>query len=215
MCTGRVDLAFLLRALHAGADGVIVGGCWPGECHYVTEGNYDALGNLYLCRKLLDRLGLSPDRVRIEWIASSEGNRFAQVMSRFSERVRELGPLGAEAGLSGDAARERIAAARGLVPHLKLVERFKLRPPVRTEEAVRAYYESEAADRLFDQVMGDKLRMSRLTTLLRQGPRPAPELAEALGLSPAELARLLGRSADLGLVRYDLTQNRYTLAAPR
>ena len=52
MCTGRVDLAFVLRAFQRGADGVIIGGCWPGECHYVTEGNYDALGNMYLCKKL-------------------------------------------------------------------------------------------------------------------------------------------------------------------
>ena len=53
MCTGRVDLSFIFRALRKGADGVIIGGCWPGECHYVTEGNYDALGNVYLCKKLL------------------------------------------------------------------------------------------------------------------------------------------------------------------
>ena len=71
MCTGRVDLAFVLRALLKGADGVIIGGCWPGECHYVTEGNYDALGNMHLSKKLLQLIGLNPDRLRLEWIAAS------------------------------------------------------------------------------------------------------------------------------------------------
>ena len=60
MCTGRVDLAFVLRAFQKGADGVIIGGCWPGECHYVTEGNYDALGNMHLCKKLLEHIGVEP-----------------------------------------------------------------------------------------------------------------------------------------------------------
>ncbi len=71
MCTGRVDLSFVLRAFSNGADGVYVGGCWPGECHYVTEGNYDALFNMHLGRKLLEHIGLNPKRLRLEWTASS------------------------------------------------------------------------------------------------------------------------------------------------
>ena len=89
MCTGRVDLAFILRAFSSGADGVIIGGCWPGECHYVTEGNYDALGNVHLAKKLLELIGISTDRVRLEWIAASEGTRFAEVMSEFAGTLRE------------------------------------------------------------------------------------------------------------------------------
>ncbi len=108
MCTGRVDLAFVLRALLKGADGVIIGGCWPGECHYVTEGNYDALGNMHLSKKLLQLIGLSPDRLRLEWIAASEGSRFAEVMSDFADSLRELGPLGSEEdiGIMGARAHE-------------------------------------------------------------------------------------------------------------
>jgi len=73
---------------------VIAGGCWPGECHYVTEGNYDALSTMLLCKKVLERIGLSPDRLRIEWIAASEGTRFAEIMSDFAKRLRTMGPLG-------------------------------------------------------------------------------------------------------------------------
>ena len=128
MCTGRVDLAFVFRALLKGADGVIIGGCWPGECHYVTEGNYDALGNMHLSRKLLQLIGLSPDRLRLEWIAASEGSRFAEVMSEFAGRLRELGPLGLEEGIDKATVELRLRAANRLVPYLKLLEREKLRP---------------------------------------------------------------------------------------
>ena len=117
MCTGRVDLAFVFRALSKGADGVIVGGCWPGECHYVTEGNYDALGNMLLGRKLLERVGVNPDRLRIEWISAAEGARFAEVMSDFAARLKDLGPPGEE---TPDLA-VKLATLSELVPYVKLV----------------------------------------------------------------------------------------------
>ena len=92
MCTGRVDLAFIIRALQKGADGVIVGGCWLGECHYVTEGNYYALNMMHLAKKLLEYTGLNPERLRIEWISAAEGVRFAEIATEMTERARELGP---------------------------------------------------------------------------------------------------------------------------
>ena len=94
MCTGRVDLSFILRALMNGADGVFIGGGWPGGCHYITEGNYDALGNMHLCRKLLKHIGVNPERLRLEWIAASEGSRFAEVMNDFVDTLKSAGPLG-------------------------------------------------------------------------------------------------------------------------
>ena len=94
MCTGRVDMAFVLRAFQKGADGVIIGGCWLGECHYVTEGNYYALNMMHLCKKLLEHAGVNPDRLRIEWISAAEGVRFAEVMNDFTGQLRELGPIG-------------------------------------------------------------------------------------------------------------------------
>ena len=71
MCTGRVDLAFIHRAFLNGADGVFIGGCWPGECHYITEGNYDALATVHLYRKLMEHIGVRPERLRLEWVAAS------------------------------------------------------------------------------------------------------------------------------------------------
>ena len=101
MCTGRVDLAFILRAFLNGADGVLIGGCWPGECHYITEGNYLALSTTHLGKKILHLIGLNPERLRIEWISASEGMRFAEAMNDFSKRLKELGPLGKGEGING------------------------------------------------------------------------------------------------------------------
>ena len=212
MCTGRVDLAFVLRAFEKGADGVIIGGCWPGECHYVTEGNYDALGNMYVAKKLLDHIGLAPERLRLEWIAASEGTRFAEVMSDFANRLRALGPLGQGEGLDDKAVARRLSAASRLVPYVKLVEREKLRIPVRTEEAYDSFYAGAEADRLFRELVGDKVTVSQILLLLGEEPQSTSEIAAELGLTPSEVARHVGCSSNEGLVRYDQERGSYALA---
>jgi coenzyme F420-reducing hydrogenase delta subunit len=212
MCTGRVDLAFVLRAFQKGADGVIIGGCWPGECHYVTEGNYDALGNMYLCKKLLKQVGLSPERLRLEWIAASEGSRFAEVMSDFVARLRELGPLGQAEGIETRALELKLDALNALVPYMKLVEREKLRVPTRSEEAYKAFYESDEVNRLFHDLIADKLDVSQILTLLRGRPHSTGEISKRLGLDPSDVSRHMNSSSRRGLVRYDVDQKCYALA---
>jgi len=91
MCTGSVDTSFVLRALLEGADGVLVGGCHPGDCHYVT-GNYRARRRLAVVGKTLESLGLEPERFRFEWISASEGAKFAEVVTEFTEKVKQMGP---------------------------------------------------------------------------------------------------------------------------
>jgi coenzyme F420-reducing hydrogenase delta subunit len=204
MCTGRVDLAFVLRAFIKGADGVIIGGCWPGECHYVTEGNYDALGNMYLCKKLLEHVGIDPERLRLEWIAASEGMRFGEVMDDFSKKLKELGPLG--------EFRVKLEAVNKLVPYLKLVEREKLRVSEKSEDAYKEFYTSEEADRLFDELIADKLAVSQILTLLEKKPLSTGEISEVLSLNPSEVSRHMNNSSRQGLVRYDTKNNRYALA---
>jgi coenzyme F420-reducing hydrogenase delta subunit len=211
MCTGRVDLAFVLHAFRKGADGVIIGGCWPGECHYVTEGNYDALGNMYLCKKLMGHVGVSPERLRLEWIAASEGNRFAEVMSDFVAKLRELGPLGTGENEEGRDLRLRLDASMRLVPFLKLVEREKLRVSERSEDAYRALYEDDETDRLFRELIVDRLAISQILTLLEEKPHSTAEISDRLGLSPSDISRHMTESSRQGLVRYDLDQRCYAL----
>ena len=104
MCTGRVDPAYIIRAFSNGADGVYVGGCWPGECHYVTEGNYHAYGMIQITRKILKLIGINPERLQLEWLGASEGVRFAEVMNAVSAKIKALGPLGEAEGIGGRGA---------------------------------------------------------------------------------------------------------------
>jgi F420-non-reducing hydrogenase iron-sulfur subunit len=92
MCSGRVDPTFIVKALVDGADGVLVAGCHPGDCHY-TEGNFRAQRRYPLLADLLDQFGIERERVRLEWISASEGERFAQVVRELTDTVRALGPL--------------------------------------------------------------------------------------------------------------------------
>ena len=92
MCSGRVDPGFILDAFRAGADGVLICGCHPGDCHYV-EGNYKCMRRIPLTKALLQGMGIDPERLRLEWVSASEGERFKEVVTSFTEQIRELGPL--------------------------------------------------------------------------------------------------------------------------
>jgi F420-non-reducing hydrogenase iron-sulfur subunit len=95
MCTGRMDPTFIAKALQFGADGVIVSGCHPGDCHY-QEGNYKALRRVHLMRRLLVGFGIDPERLRLVWVSASEGDRWAETANEMAREIRELGPLGLE-----------------------------------------------------------------------------------------------------------------------
>ena len=92
MCSGRVEPAFVLRAFELGADGVLVLGCHPGDCHY-AEGNYKALRRMELLKRTLIQLGIGEDRFRLDWVSASEGDRFSHVVNDITEKVRALGPF--------------------------------------------------------------------------------------------------------------------------
>ncbi|MBU0509483.1 hydrogenase iron-sulfur subunit [bacterium] len=92
MCSGRVDPGFILDAFRAGADGVLICGCHPGDCHYV-EGNYKCMRRIPLTKQVLKGMGMDPARLRLEWVSASEGNRFQAIVIEFTEQIRALGPL--------------------------------------------------------------------------------------------------------------------------
>lgn len=92
MCSGRVDPQFVLAALREGADGVLIGGCHPGDCHY-QDGNYKALRRYTLLKRLLTEMGIEEERIRLEWISASEGDKVQRVMNELTEDIRRLGPL--------------------------------------------------------------------------------------------------------------------------
>jgi F420-non-reducing hydrogenase iron-sulfur subunit len=121
MCSGRVDPVFVIKALFEGADGVLIGGCHPGDCHYL-EGNYKALRRYLLLKRILREYGIEPERVRLEWVSASEGERFGHVVDEFTEEIRRLGPLTIKESIlesmkgdifqHGEARREQTGEAR-------------------------------------------------------------------------------------------------------
>ncbi len=92
MCSGRVDPVLVMKALSSGADGVLVAGCHPGDCHY-TSGNVKTIRRFKLLQRMLTQFGIERDRVRLEWVSASEGERYAQVVENMTETLRTLGPL--------------------------------------------------------------------------------------------------------------------------
>lgn len=94
-CSGRVDPLLIVKSFQMGADGVLIAGCHPGDCHY-TEGNYYARRRFALLRPFLEYLGIEKERFQVEWVSASEGKRWGQVVTDFTEEVRNLGPRKAE-----------------------------------------------------------------------------------------------------------------------
>ena len=92
MCSGRVDPVLVMKALSSGADGVLIAGCHPGDCHY-TSGNVKTIRRFKLLQRILDQFGIERDRVRLEWVSASEGERYARVVENMTETLRTLGPL--------------------------------------------------------------------------------------------------------------------------
>ena len=92
MCSGRVNPMFVVNALQQGADGVLIGGCHPGDCHYV-QGNYFARRRVTILKKLLEYIGIDERRVRMTWVSAAEGKKFADVIKEVTEDIKKIGPM--------------------------------------------------------------------------------------------------------------------------
>jgi F420-non-reducing hydrogenase iron-sulfur subunit len=209
MCSGRVDLSFVLRAFSNGNDGVFIGGCHLNECHYITDGNHHAYSMVQLCRKLMECIGVNPERLRIEQMSAGEGIRFAEIMNDFSRKLRELGPIGNAEGIDPEKLQFRLQAVDKLVPYIRLVERERLRAHFDTGEEYEKYFRSEEINRLFKELIADKLAISQIMTLLREQPRSTGEISEILGVTPAAVSKYMSDSSRQGLTRFDEERNRF------
>ena len=153
MCSGRVDLAFVLRAFSNGMDGVFIGGCRLNECNYITHGNYHALNMVLLFRRIMEHIGLNPERLRIEFMTSGEGILFAEVMSEFGNKVKELGPLGKGEGIDQNELKSKLAEITKLVPYIKLVKNEKLASRLKNPEEYDKLFTKDEIDKLFSEVI--------------------------------------------------------------
>ncbi len=130
MCTGRIDLAFIVKAFLEGADGVYIAGCKLNECNYTTHGNFYALNVSLLFKALMDYFGINKGRIRIEFLSSSEGLFFVETVSDFIRNVAELGPLGEAEQIAPDDLKIKLSYLLKLVPYLKIATRLKLQSKI-------------------------------------------------------------------------------------
>jgi F420-non-reducing hydrogenase iron-sulfur subunit len=153
MCTGRVDLKMVLWAFLGGADGVFIGACHLGECNYTTGGNYDALNMVLLCKRILEHVGLDPERLRMTFMNSGDGIRFAEIVNDFGDKIRGLGPLGKSEGLDEDEMKSRLAEVIRLVPYIKITEKDKLGTRLEDPAEYDALFKVDEIERLFSEVV--------------------------------------------------------------
>jgi F420-non-reducing hydrogenase iron-sulfur subunit len=134
-------------------DGVFIGGCRLNECNYITHGNYDALNMVLLCKRIMERIGLNPERLRIEFMSSADGNLFAELMSAFGDEVKKLGPLGEAEGIDQSELKSKLAEASKLVPYIKMVKNEKLATRHENSEDYDRLFTRDEVDRLFTEVI--------------------------------------------------------------
>jgi coenzyme F420-reducing hydrogenase delta subunit len=182
MCSGRIDPYLVLEAFAQGVDGVFIGGCHPGDCHYL-EGNYQAERKIKMTRQLVKKAGLEPERLRMEWVAASEGERFAILMREFPKQIQELGPN----PLTGEKTDEKLQANINAAKLAALD--FRLRAIVSKERKIveqgNVYNETKSQEE-WDEFMQDAIsaefERKRLLELIKETPMSVKELASEINL---------------------------------
>jgi F420-non-reducing hydrogenase iron-sulfur subunit len=153
MCSGRVDPAFVLRAFFNGMDGVFIGGCRLNECNYTTHGNYQARNMVLLCRKIMEHIGMNPERLRIEFMSAGEGILFTEFMNDFGKKVKSLGPLGVSEAIEEGVLKSKIQEVSKLIPYIKMAKREKLESRLEEGAEYDGFFTPEEIDELFRQVV--------------------------------------------------------------
>jgi len=165
-----------------------------------------------IAKKLLEHIGLNPERLTIEFMSGSDANLFVEGVNGFVQKVKELGPLGEGEGIDEKELKLKLDAVTRLIPYIRLVERERLRLPAMPEEEYRKFFDSDELSRLFEETIADKLAIAQIVALLREGPLSTAEIAETLSLTPSKVSKHLNASSKQRLVRYDESEKRYALA---
>jgi coenzyme F420-reducing hydrogenase delta subunit len=198
MCSGRVDPVFIPRAFLAGYDGVMVLGCHPGDCHYLT-GNYQAEKKITLTRKLLDMAGIGSERLLLDWVSAGEGERFSQVVRQFVEKIRGLGSFPLDQGM-----KERLRAVRASLEGEKIRWMVGKGPELLEKENV--YHEQlpkEKLDATIEATIRDELIKNRIIALVESKSLAATEISQTLNLKLNETLDYLVSLVGEGKVGFD------------
>ena len=184
MCSGRIDPKFVIQALELGLDGVYVMGCHIGDCHYL-EGNYEAVKKYELTEKFLSIVGLE-NRIRLDWVSASEGQRFGEVVSKFVEDIRALGP----SPLSGDNPDpelvDKIRAIKMAVGCKRMRALVGRQRKLLEEENVYGeIVDEDAFLKLLDQAIKDEYELHRVLVALDKGDKSVKDIAAEIQIDPS------------------------------
>jgi len=187
MCSGRVDPVIILDMLANGADGVIVTGCHPGDCHYI-EGNLYEERKIKMLNKLVALTGLEPERLRLEWVSAAEGQRFAQIVTEFTEQVRKLGPSPIAGKNPNQTILKNVLAAKEAAADSRL--RVLVGRERELTEKTNVYNEKitqEEFDTLLNSVVEAEFFRQKIRLLTEDEPFSVKQLAAMTGTDPAEV----------------------------
>jgi len=213
MCSGRIDPHILFEAFIQGMDGVFIGGCHPGDCHYL-EGNYNAERKIKMTKKLLEKTGFEPERLRLEWISASEGQLFAEVMTEFSAKIKELGP----SPVGGDSPDTEIL--RKLLAAKDATLDFRLRAIVAKEYKITAkdgniygeMKDQKEWDEFLDDAIEAEFERKQILKMIRDTPMSVKEISGNIGLTTEKVVQhviLLRAKNQIGLDSIDGLSPKY------
>lgn len=199
-CVGRVDPTIVFEAFFQGLDGVMILGCHPGDCHFIT-GNYYTEKRAAMIKRILRILEVSPERLLVDWIYPAEGERLAGLLRDFTEKVVELGPLGSEASLELSELSQRLSASKGALADDRL--RWLVGRERELIEEGNVFGErlpQEEFDRVMDESIRKEYQRNRILRSLGEDALTVREMAEVVGLPPREILRNLIALESDGLV---------------
>jgi F420-non-reducing hydrogenase iron-sulfur subunit len=199
MCSGRVDPTMMMEAFVSGSDGVFVGACKKGECHY-TSGNLHAERKVDLTRRIMAIAGLDPGRLVMRLMSSAEGNKFAEYATEFQQVIGGLGPLGKSEGIGPDDLKIRLQACLKALAGRKL--RWVMGKIVEFIEEGNLYGErftEHEIGRLFDEIAMDEYCLREVLERLDGGPRSVRDLAAVMGVPSRILVRRMADLRKMGL----------------
>jgi coenzyme F420-reducing hydrogenase delta subunit/DNA-binding transcriptional ArsR family regulator len=216
MCSGRVDPVIVLQSLIDGIDGVLVLGCHPGDCHYTT-GNLFAEKKMKLISNLLVKAGIHHDRLRLDWVSAAEGERFANIVTDFTQRIQSLGPIGeaerlgfvADAKNNKEEFNDRLSAVQGALSGEKL--RWLVGSELKLVEEGNVYGEKVEEREILSVLkenMDEEYTRNRILLMLKESPLSVKDVASKLQICPADILGHVVALENAGMVSLADVQGR-------
>ncbi len=211
MCSGRVDPSIVMNAFKHGADGVFIGACLLGECHY-TDGNYHSQTRTMVTKKVLSFCGISPERLELRFMSSAEGPKFVKLASEFMDSVKKLGPLGVTEGLTSDELALKLEVAANVLEGKKL--RWVIGKRVEFAAQGNIYGEvftEHELGRMFDEIVMDECTIQEIVLRGKDKLVSVEELTAALKTSPYRVVRQLADMRRMGMAEIEKVEGRTPL----